>query len=239
MNSRVRAPIFVCTMVFAGTCLSQSDPSRPDRPTSSSPECNPAVAAVIGGIFGALIGDKNRARGAAIGAGVGALVCAGINAMSKQTKDQAQVESEFLQKAGQLPVEPSVTVYRTSVTPAGLKLASGQKLTTVSEIEVVRGENVPVNEVKEQITLFGTDGKEVKQFAKIVNESGPGSGRFVNQFEFTFPQGVPEGKYPLELALFVNGRLVQKRDAVIQVATIESPTGLYLAELHLSVAQHR
>lgn len=222
MKNKFKSLLLVCALTIASSGFAQPDSTQPSRPSNESTDCNPAIAALIGGIFGALIGEKNRTRGAAVGAGIAALACAGINAMSNQTKDQALVEADYLQKASQFPVEPSVTLYRTSVTPTGLKLTGGQKLTTVSEIEVVRGLNLPVNEIKEQIILFAADGKEIKQFAKVVNEDGPGSGRFLNKFEFTFPQGVPQGTYLLQLALFVNGKMVQKQDAAIQVAQAQS-----------------
>ncbi|NMG66164.1 hypothetical protein GPA19_14525 [Azoarcus indigens] len=197
--------------------------------SSSDGECNPwitgAVGAVIGGV---LAGGKNTAKGAAAGAAIGALGCLAINAHSRQVKDAQVVERDYRSvNAGQLPAQPQVLTYQTQVEP-GRAVPAGENVTISSNIAVVAGQKQPITEVKEELVLVDTAGKEFRRSSKVVSENG--SGQYENTFNFKFPKGVSQGVYGVKTALYVNGE--KARESSNRVQLVVSEEGLmHLAAL--------
>ena len=199
-------------------------PRRPSEPSSSSggsDDCNPVAAAIIGGIFGALINEKNRAQGAAVGAGIATAGCLAINAVSRQTKTADVVESAYVAKNGTLPPAPRVDEYKAGFVGGNGVVSAGKELKTRSIARVVRGTSVPLQEIREEIRLDLTqaNGGRVVTHSKVLSETGtPGSGEWVNDFTVTIPPGTQQGKYPMQLALYVNGQVVDRKGGFLQVA---------------------
>lgn len=216
-----------------------SDPTLPRRPSepasasggSSSPDCNPVAAAIIGGIFGALISEKNRGQGAAIGAGIAAAGCAAINAISRQTKSAEVVEAAYVEKHGQLPPAPRVEEYKAGL--SSTVVAAGKELKTRSTARVVNGTATALQEISEeiQLDLRQANGGQLLQNRKKLTESGtPGSGEWVNEFTVALPPGTQQGKYPLALTLYVNGQPVSRRTGSLQIAEAGEVRSVLLAQ---------
>lgn len=177
------------------------------------------MAALIGGIAGAMINDNNPAAGAAAGALIGGLACVVLTANTTQTKQEAEVQSDY-KKAhrGTLPANVVVEKYKTSVTQ---NVTVDKPFRTESEVVVIPGKNQPVNKVEEQITMFNPDGKQFKQGKKTLTESGGGAWK--NSFTATLGKGAPQGIYPIKTALYVNGKLAEgsERQMKMQVTAVD------------------
>jgi len=197
---------------------------------SGDGECNPWVTGAVGAVIGGVLaGGKNTVKGAAAGAAIGALGCLAINAHSRQVKDAQVVERDYRNgNAGQLPAQPQVLTYQTQVEP-GRAVPAGENVTISSNIAVVAGQSQPIREVKEELVLVDTAGKEFRRSSKVVGENG--SGQYENSFNFKFPKGVSQGVYGVKTALYVNGektretsnrvQLVVNEDGLMQVAALD------------------
>ena len=201
-----------------------------DRQVSN--QCNPLVGALVGGILGALIGGRNSGgAGAAIGAGVGALACVAVNAATRQTRTAEQVETDYrARNQGTLPAAPEVAGYDVTVAPSD-SVKSGSQFQVVSSIEVVQGTQRSVNNVTERITLFRADNpsQELATLEKVATQRSA-SGAFENTFTFTLPQGVPQGTYPVQTVVYINGQVAAQKDSRVYVVAIH--TGIITAEYH-------
>lgn len=188
---------------------------------TASNNCDPVIGAVIGGILGGLIDSNRRGRGAAIGAGLGALACVAINAITKQTRTAEQVEADYRAKnEGSLPTETKVEGYNTTIIPSNT-VQPGGKFQVISTIDVIQGTQVPIKEIRERVTLFRPDNtsQALGSLEKVATQKAA-SGTFENTFSFTFPQGVPQGSYPVQSVVYLNGQEVEKRTSQIQVVTL-------------------
>ena len=206
--------------LFAGGCATNGGASASPFPTSASGEqqCNPALAAALGGALGALIYEDNRAKGALVGAGLGALACAIINASSKPTQPPAQVQADYRSAhQGSLPDGPAVTGYETVYGPdAGY--AAGGEVRFVSDIGIVGGTREPVRELKEVVEILNPqDRREVLLRAeKLADIPGAGGG-IQNTFQIRLPGNMKPGTYPVRNSLYVNGRLLEENRGTLRI----------------------
>lgn len=218
----------VTVAVLTSFTLSSCATVNPGDPASSggnsSVSCNSAVVGLAGALVGGLLaGGNDRVKGAAIGAAIGALACLAVNATSTQTKSANQVESEYKTTNGQLPSSPSVVAYNTSISP-GQVIRPGSNVTVTSDIEVVAGQNEPVQNVSEEIILLDPSGEEFKRATKSVGESGKsGSGAYQNTFSFQMPESAPQGIYSVKTQVYVNGKEEQQRANRIQLVMNPDP----------------
>jgi hypothetical protein len=170
-------------------------------------ECNPSVAAAIGGALGAIIVDDSRVKGAAIGAGLGAVACYLINANTRQTRSAGEVDEQYKgAHGGSLPEQPLITAYDTAFNPGG-GVRAGQEARVTSTITVVSGAREPVRDVVEVLEVFES-GDEAKAMLRAEKRSDPNlrSGGIQNNFSIRLPEGLPPGSYPARTVLQVNGK---------------------------------
>lgn len=221
--ARIVASVLLGALLL-NACASAEKPSQPAFPNIpglenlQAGECNPALAALIGGAIGALVYEENRARGAAVGAGLGALACAIINATSKQTRPPGEVEREYRAgHQGQLPDQPTISVYDTAFNAAG-SVRGGQEARVVSSITVVQGAKDPVREVREVLEVFEPARTErVMLRAEKSVEEGARVGGIQNTFTVRLPQGMAAGNYPARTTLYVNGKPVGENRGTLRV----------------------
>lgn len=189
--------------------------------TGDDGECNPWITGAVGAVIGgALAGGKNTVKGAAVGAAVGALACMAINVHSRQVKEAQAVETDYRRSnAGRLPAQPRVLAYQTKLAP-GRAVPAGESVTVSSNIEVVAGQTQPIREVKEELVLLDTAGKEFRRSSKVVGQDG--SGQYENTFNFKFPKGVSQGVYGVKTALYVNGEKASERSNRVQLVMNEN-----------------
>lgn len=190
--------------------------------------CNPAVAAGIGAILGGWIGGgSNTVRGAAISAGLGALGCVAMNYQSEQVKTAQQAEHDYqAANKGELPEQATLVKYETAFTPASVR--PGQKALTNSYIEVVPGTKDANPLVEEEITLYKPDGSSITTARKQLSTSNSAGG-FKGGFAFQMPEGVPQGVYPVKMALYLNKTKVSGQDIKLQVVQIDGMSTTILA----------
>jgi len=178
--------------------------------------CNPAIAAVAGGILGVVVTGGNKVAGAAIGAGLGALICAAVDYEAKQIKTATQAQADYkAAHSGRLPEQTSIVKYTTAFTPSSI--SAGNKATLNSYIEVVKGRaDVSDPKIEEEATIYKPDGTVAKSIRKPVSATATG-GAFASTFTIPMPQGVPQGTYPVKSTLYVNGVSVAERHENLQV----------------------
>lgn len=193
-------------------------PSIPGLENLQAGECNPALAALIGGAIGALIHEDDRTRGAAVGAGLGALACVIINATSKQTRPPGEVERQYrADHQGQLPEQPTVLVYDTAFNAAGA-VSGGQEARVFSSITLLQGSRETVRDVREVLEVFESQGSErVMLRAEKSLEEGARTGGVQNTFTIHLPQGLAAGNYPARTVLYVNGRMAGENRGTLRV----------------------
>jgi len=129
---------------------------------------------------------------------IGAVVVIGVAAkliydmvvdyQSKQVNDEGQVVKKYKKAHGKLPQEAVLVEHKSDIKPGEVVEAGGQ-ISIVSNLEVVRSAN----------------SKELKSLTKVVNEDTNASGAFQNEFTFKLPKGLPQGVYPVQSIVIVNG----------------------------------
>lgn len=209
---------FIAVVALTASCA--SNPDTPDSGCSAAK--TGGLGALIGAAAGAAIGSSNRAAGAAIGAAaggaLGALGCLAYNYSTKQKRSAQQVEQEYEQQhAQQLPQQTQVMSYSAELKP-NKAISSGTSAVLVSNVELVQGKGAPSPKVEESVEMRSPDGKVLNRSRKTA-QSIQGSGEYENQFKFTLPEGVDEGVYPIDVALYVDGEQKQTRSVRMQVAS--------------------
>jgi hypothetical protein len=205
--------------VFAASWIAVHDAAAQGMPTNAGQggDCNAPAAAMIGGIFGAMAGGKdNRAAGAAIGAAISALACAAYNYSSEQTKTSEQVRQELQAKNVQLSEQPALADYTPRIAP-GTTVARGSKVSFRSDIEIAPGRNGAAVEAKERLVLFDEKGQHVTTKERVVNEATRQAGRYASEFQITFPEGIPQGVYPVKRQVLLNNQVVKEVSANLQL----------------------
>jgi len=219
--ARTLVSIFLAAGLLAACSTTDKHgvPPYPETPgTATGTECNPGLAALIGGAIGAIVMEENRTRGAAVGAGFGALACAIINATSRQTSPPSEVEHEYRTgHNGRLPDRPIVSVYDTAYNASG-SVRAGQVARVVSNITVVPGANEPVRDMREVLEVFDTaNPRQVIIKAEKSVEEAARAGGIQDTFDIRLPERLAEGNYPARTTLYVNDRVVGENRGTLRV----------------------
>jgi len=147
---------------------------------------------------------------------IGAVVVIGVAAkliydmvvdyQSKQVNDEGQVVKKYKKAHGKLPQEAVLVEHKSDIKPGEVVEAGGQ-ISIVSNLEVVRSASSRKVDIQEKITIFDNEdnSKELKSLTKVVNEDTNASGAFQNEFTFKLPKGLPQGVYPVQSIVIVNG----------------------------------
>lgn len=166
------------------------------------------VGALIGGLIGAVThGERGAIVGAVAGAAAGSLGCVLYNAKyhSERVASAQTVDRNYMRThGGQLPVHTKVTGY-TSVLQPNSNVAVGHNADLESKITVVRGRDVALPEVKEQVILLAPDGSQLTKFTKS-STAVKGSGEYQTSFTFNLPKGIKQGRYIIQTTVIVNGK---------------------------------
>jgi len=224
LASRRLMALFVASSLVLGGCAAPGPNRAPatagtDGGNGASADCNPLLAAGVGALVGGLLGGgKNTLRGAALGSAAAALGCVAFNYQAQQVKTAQQVQDDY-RKAhrGTLPEQATLVRYDTTF-PAN-SVRGGQKATTASYIEVAPGTRDLTPTVEEELTLYKPDGGVLKTVRKPVSPTN-GSGAFRGGFSIPFPEGVPQGVYPIRTALYVNGKRVAGQENKLQIVDL-------------------
>ncbi|MET0321782.1 MAG: hypothetical protein ABW069_13785 [Duganella sp.] len=192
----------------------QSQQNQQARQDPCSVGGTAVAGAAVGTLLGALIdGKKGAVKGAALGGVVGALGCVAVNSQSRQTKTAAQADRDYVKTRGALPAEPQVVSYTPQM--SNNVVQRGKPMVIKSTVELVNGSVTPITEVREEMVVYDTHGEQIRSKDKpLVNRSG---GRFENSFELSLPQQAPQGVYTIKTNLYVNDKLMARRDMSTQL----------------------
>lgn len=203
-SRRAQALILITTLVSVG-CQ--------DMTTQEALTCIGAVA--LGTTVGAL---ADKGKGAAIGAAAGAAACIAIHLITHQTKNASQVDADFRSAHnGQLPAQPAVVKLDVEAKPSGV-VRQGDKLTIVSNFEVVSGKTQPITSVTAQINLYEYGQSQPFKTFTENPQTQPGSGAYQTEFGISLPSSMPQGQYRAETVFFLNNQRVASRSVPVQVA---------------------
>ena len=169
---------------------------------------------------------------------IGAVVAIGVAAkliydmvvdyQSKQVNDEGEVVDRYIETHGSLPPEPVLVNYESSIKPGEVATA-GNDISIQSKLEVVRGADTRTVDIQEKITIFDNEdtSKELKSLTKPVNTSSKKSGSFENEFTFKLPKGMPQGVYPVQTTVIVDGKAQPSRNSRMQLVFNGKFNGTY------------
>ena len=163
---------------------------------------------------------------------IGAVVVLGVAAkliydmvvdyQSKQVNDEGEVIEKYKLEHGELPNEPQLVAYESSIQPGDVVTARND-ISILSTLEVVRSINTRALTIEEKITIFDNEdnSKELKSYIKTVNAETNASGAFENKFTFQLPKGMPQGIYPVRTEILVNGKAYAPVNNQMQLVQIK------------------
>lgn len=226
LTRSIVAVLVVCVGV-AGCATRPQGTGQANAQSQAEDDCNPLLLGIGGALLGGLLSKgNNRVKGAALGAGLASLACVAWNYNARQTKTAAQVERDYkTANQGQLPTRSTVTRYDTSIDSGG-RVSPGNKLVLNSNIEVVKGTTDKELVVEEELRMNRPDGSELRKVRKKANEI-QGAGGYSTTYSIGMPEGVPQGEYPIQTALYVNGERAAGRNLKMQV--VVGPQGAVVA----------
>lgn len=181
-------------------------------------ECNPVVAGTIGALAGSLFGKGNgHIAGAAIGAGVGAFACMAYNYHSRRVRDAQAVEAQYQSERGALPAGNTIDSYQSALVPGGA-VQGGGKVEMQSHVTLLRGAHDVPPKLKEQLTLYSPDGKQLVTATKDVDAIN-GTGEYETSFDFNLPKGIQEGRYTMSSTLYMDGQKMRTNQVPMLVVS--------------------
>src|SRR6185312_3679572 len=157
-------PAMAIAVTLLGGCADMGGLGTPGAATANAgtgstaaQECNPVVTGAIGAL-----------AGAAIGAGVGAFACMAYNYHSRRVRDAQAVEAQYRQQRGALPAANTIDSYQSALVPGGT-VQGGGKVEMQSRVTLLRGAHDVPPQLKEQLTLYSPDGKQLATATKDVD----------------------------------------------------------------------
>ncbi|MFK2929295.1 hypothetical protein ISP14_00690 [Dyella agri] len=186
--------------------------------STATHECNPVVTGAIGALAGSLFGNgKGHLAGAAIGAGVGVFACMAYNYHSRRVRDARAVEAQYQSQRGALPATNTIDSYQSALVPGGT-VQSGGKVEMQSHVTLLRGAHDVPPQLKEQLTLYSPDGKQLATSTKDVDAIN-GTGEYETSFDFNLPKGIQEGRYTMSSTLYMGGQKVRTNEVPMLVVS--------------------
>src|SRR6185312_10115932 len=79
-----------------------------------------------------------------------------------------------------------------------------------------RGAHDVPPQLKEQLTLYSPDGKQLATATKDVDAIN-GTGEYESSFDFNLPKGIQEGRYKMSSTLYMDGQKVRTNDVPMLV----------------------
>ncbi|WMS86107.1 hypothetical protein [Pleionea litopenaei] len=174
---------------------------------------------------------------------IGAIIAVGVAAKiiydmviaqrSEQTENDQKVVEKYKKEFKQLPAEPQLINYESSIMP-GAVVNPGNSVSIQSSLEVVRGSTTELVEIKERITIYDNEDptKPLKSLEKVINQETQKCGAFKNEFTFTLPKGMPQGVYPVTTTVIVDGKefsAVQNKMQLVQTGNLINANELIAA----------
>src|SRR5690349_19903355 len=228
MHDRIRGISLLgaaCVLALVSGCaqmgglgMPAADTARTNASEPPSHECNPAVGGAIGALAGSMFGKgKGHLAGAAIGAGIGAFACMAYNYHARKVRDARSVEDQYRHDRGALPASNTISAYQTDLLP-GETIRSGSKAAMQSRVTLVRGTADVAPLLREQLTLFAPDGRQLTTVTKRATAID-GTGEYETNFDFNLPKGIQDGRYTMRSALYMDGQKVRTNEVPMLVVS--------------------
>lgn len=208
-----------CTLALVSGCAPMGGPTMATRAGAGEApthECNPAVGGAIGALAGSMFGKgKGHLAGAAIGAGIGVFACMAYNYHARQVRDARAVEAQYRHERGALPTSNTIGAYQSELLP-GQTVQPGSKAAMQSRVTLIRGTRAATPQLKEQLTLFSPEGKQLTSVTKDATAID-GTGEYETNFDFNLPKGIQEGRYTMRSSLYMDGQQVRTNEVPMLV----------------------
>ena len=136
---------------------------------------------------------------------------------SRKVRDARSVEQQYEHDRGTLPVNNTVDSYQSELLP-GQTVQSGGKAEMQSRVTLIRGTRDATPQLKEELTLFSPDGKQLTSVTKDATAIN-GTGEYENNFDFNLPKGIQEGRYTMRSALYMDGQKVRTNEVPMLVVS--------------------
>lgn len=181
--------ILISTSLLTGFGLGDLKGGLPSKDDSKKERKEKIIKGVIIGVAAKLIADMV------------------INSKSEQTSPEDKVVNDYKAKHKTLPPNPKLVTYNTNIKP-GTVVKPGTGMEVASNLVVVPGQGKKEVFIKERIAIHDNDDnkKVLKTLVKSVNDKTKRAGAFSNQFTFKLPEGMPQGVYPINTQVIVNGK---------------------------------
>jgi hypothetical protein len=155
-----------------------------------------------------------------------------IEYTSEQTRTEDEVTVDYTQVNGNLPMNPTIGTYRTSIEP-GNAVSPGTPVKVKSWVEVVPGRSGNSASVEETLTIWDNEDSTLplKSMTKMVGQAGSKGGEFRGEFTFSLPEGLPQGVYPVSTSLTLNGESAGDRKHQLQLVLDVRDDGAQLVAL--------
>lgn len=215
-----------CVLTLVSGCAQMGGMGMPtgqanmsaDAGGETAHECNPALGGAIGALAGSMFGKgKGHLAGAAIGAGIGVFACMAYNYHARKVRDAQSVEAQYRREQGTLPATNTIGAYQSELLP-GETIKSGSKAAMQSRVTLIRGTQAAAPQLKEQLTLFSPDGKQLTTVTKDATAID-GTGEYETNFDFNLPKGIQDGRYTMRSALYMDGRKVRTNEVPMLVVS--------------------
>jgi hypothetical protein len=131
-----------------------------------------------------------------------------IGYTTKQVKSEKEVVEEYEEEHGSLPDNTIASSYETTILP-GPSVSPGTEVIIKSIIEVIPGKNASSTTIEERLIIYDNEDNSVvlNSMTKKAGKSSDNGGQFKGEFKFTLPEGLPQGVYPIQSTLLLNGDL--------------------------------
>lgn len=141
-----------------------------------------------------------------------------IGHSSRKTRTEEEVSEEYEEEQGELPRATVLASYRSEILP-GDAVSPGTEVRVESVIEVIPGTDGKRVTIEEKLTIYDNEdnSRALKSLSKKAGKRSDRGGEFASEFNFTLPEGLPQGVYPIRTTLSLNGELVGDRAHDLQL----------------------
>jgi hypothetical protein len=199
---KVLVPTLLLSALVMAGCAA---PGKMSEPMSAN-QCL-AVGAAAATVC-ALTASNNRAGGAAMcGAAAFALCQIAASYQAKKLQSAQQIREEYKARGQMLPPEPTLSAFRSEVTPR--VITRGSRVAVTSEFKVSPGRNTNQAVIEEEISVFDVAGEPLgKPHSKPFE--GNEAGLFKTSFNISIPDKLSPGEYQVRRMIKINGKQVRE-----------------------------